>query len=65
MLYTNLMVITNQKPLINKQRIKRKKSKHITKGNQKTMKKRKIRKDQRKSSKNLQKQPQMAINTYL
>ena len=43
---TNLMVTTNQKPLINMQRIKGKKSKYITKENQQTRKKDK--KDQRK-----------------
>ena len=41
MLYIYLMVITNQKPLLNMQRIKRKKSKYITKENQQTMKDRK------------------------
>ena len=39
-LYTNLMTTTNQKPLINMQRIKRKKSKYIAKENQQNMKER-------------------------
>ena len=51
MLCTDLMVSTNPKPLINTQRIKRNKFKYITKENQKTMKERKTRKVQRKSSK--------------
>ena len=47
------MVITNQKPLINTQMIKRKKSKYITKENQQTMKER-----QESFRENFQKQPQ-------
>ena len=53
-LYTNPMVATNQKPLISIWRTKRKKSKHITKENKQTTKKKKTRKDQE----NLQEQPQ-------
>ena len=48
--YTNLVVTIYQKPLTDMQRIKRKKSKYITKGNQQTMTERKIGKDQRKFS---------------
>ena len=50
-LYTNIMVTIYQKPVVNMQRIKRKKSKYITKENKKKKKhERKTRKDQRKSS---------------
>ena len=49
MLHTNLMVTTNQKPVIDMQIIKRKKSKYVTKESQQTMKESKGRKDQRKS----------------
>jgi len=37
MLYTNLIVITNQKPVIDMQRIKRKESKYITKERQQSI----------------------------
>ena len=47
-LYANLMITTYQNLPINMQRIKRKKSKYITKENQHTTKERKTRKDQRK-----------------
>ena len=50
------MVTTYQNSLINMQRIKRKKYKYITKENQQTMKERKTRKDQRKSSETTTKQ---------
>ena len=53
-LYTNLMVTIYQKPLINMQRIKRKKSKYITKANQQNMRER-----QERIRENLQKQPQV------
>ena len=36
-LYINLMVITNQKPIIDMQKIKRKQSKYITKESQQIM----------------------------
>ena len=49
-LYTNLMVTTNHKPLIDTQRIKTKKSKYIIIENHQIMKDRKTRKDLRKSS---------------
>ena len=51
MLYTNLMGTTNQKRVIDLQRIKRMEFKIITKEHQQTMKERKRRKDQRKTSK--------------
>ena len=38
MLYTNLMVTANHKPVIDMQKIKRNESKCITKGSQQTMK---------------------------
>ena len=47
---TNLMVTTNQKPLINMQRIKRKESKYIIEENQQNMKETETGKDQRTSS---------------
>ena len=63
-LYSNLMITTNQKPLINIQRIKRKKSKHITKENQKSWEKDK--KGPEKVFRNNHKTSnKMAINTYL
>ena len=37
MLYTNLTVTTNPEPVIDMQKIKRKKSKYITKRNQQTL----------------------------
>ena len=60
------METVNQKPLINMQRIKRKKSNYITRENQQTMKKRKTRKDQRKISRNKHKTSnRMKTNRYL
>ena len=53
-LYGNLMVTTNQEPVIDIQRIKRKESKYITKESQLTMKEGK--KDQRKIIKTMTKQ---------
>ena len=45
----NLLVTIYQKPRINMQRLKRKKSKYITKDNQENMKERKTKKDQGKA----------------
>jgi len=56
MLYTNQIVITNKKPVMDMQRIKRKESKYITKESQQTMKESKRRKDQRKTTKITSKQ---------
>jgi len=56
MLYTNLIVTTNQKLLIDMQRIKRKESKYVTKESQQSMKESKRRKDQRKTTKTMTKQ---------
>lgn len=49
MLYTNLTVTTNQKPLLDMRRIKKKESKYMTKDIQRTLKQTKRRKYQRKS----------------
>ena len=54
MLHTSLMGTTNQKPLIDMQRIKRKKYKYIITETHQTMKKRKIRK---KTDKNFRNNP--------
>ena len=51
MLFINLMVTTNQKPVINIQKIKRKESKYITKESQQNMKKSKRKNNQRKTTK--------------
>lgn len=65
-LYTNLIILTtNQKPLINMQRTKRMRSKYTIKENHQTMKIRKIRKDQRKSSKQYKTSNKMAVNKYV
>lgn len=53
MLYTNLMVTTNQKTNIDMQRIRRKKFKYIGKEDHQTMKER-----QERIRENIQKQPQ-------
>ena len=63
MLYTNLMVTTNQKPLIDVQKIKRKEFNDITKESQKTMReKSKSRKEQRGTTETTTKQ---VTSTYL
>ena len=49
MLYANLVVTTNQKPVIDMQRIKRKESKYVTRETQQTMKEGKRRKETEKS----------------
>ena len=51
MLYINLMVTTNQKPVTNMQKIKRKESKDNSIESQQIMKKSKSRKDQRRTTK--------------
>lgn len=55
-LYTNLSATIYQKPLLNIQKIERKKFKYITKENQQNMKERKTIKDQRKSPETTTKQ---------
>ena len=50
-LYINQMVTTNQKTVIDVQKIKNKESKYITKENQQIIKEKKRRKDQRKATK--------------
>ena len=57
MLYTNLMVTTNQKPAIHTQRIKRKQFNYITKESHQTVEEEsKTRKDQKRSIKTTTKQ---------
>ena len=52
MLFTNLMVTTNQKPVIDMQKIKRKESKYITKEGQQIMRQEsKRRKEQERTTK--------------
>ena len=52
MLYVNLMVTTNQKPVIDMQKIKRKESKYITKEGQQIMRQEsKRRKEQERTTK--------------
>ena len=53
LLYMNLMVITNQKPIINTQKIKRKETKHNIKESHQTTREenKRRRKEQRKTTK--------------
>ena len=64
----NLMVTTNQKPPMDIQKIKRKESKHNTKGIHQTTRGKKPREEDR-NIEELQKQPEkvnkMAVSTYL
>ena len=52
----NLMVTTNQKPIIDTQKIKRKEPKHNTKENDQTTREKTKRKEQRRSTKKARKQ---------
>ena len=56
MSYINLMVTTNQKLVIDMQRIKRKESKFITKVSQKTMREETKRKNEQRTTKTNRKQ---------
>ena len=64
MLYANLTVTTNPKPVIDYQRIKRKESKYITKEGQQPWKRAEER-IREKLQNNHQTSNKMAINTYL
>ena len=57
MLYINVMVTTNQKPVIDMEKIKRKESKYITKESQQTMREEsRRRKEHRRTTKTIIKQ---------